>query len=224
MKRKMSYKKDILFKNNISEIESISLDCNYEENRNDVQGEFIVSGSYKPENMDDLENFSYTLEFIETLDNIVSGSVNIEISDFTYEIDNNKLIIFVDYILKYEEEKEELDEDEFRKFLDEHEVDVVNLKEETVDDISLDESPSINIIEEKNPEEERLDIESSIIKNISNDDNYITYNIHVISDTDTLDNLSLKYNISVDEIKNINNIEDIKYGMKIIIPVNDENN
>jgi len=213
MKRRMSYKKEISFKNNIFEVESISLDCNYEESGRNASGEFIVSGSYKPCDLDNIEDFSYSLPFEESIDNVVPDSLEIEISDFTYEVDNNKLTIFIDYILKYEEEKEELNEEEFRNFLNEHEVDIVNLKEETE-----------NIVEETNEERKNIEnnIETTIINNISSDERYITYNIHIVNETDTLESISKKYDITIEEIKSFNDIEDIKYGMKVIVPIKDE--
>ena len=47
MKKIIPFKKDIIFKTNISEITSISLEHNLKSSTDSVNGDLIVSGEYK---------------------------------------------------------------------------------------------------------------------------------------------------------------------------------
>ena len=85
---------------------------------------------------------------------------------------------------------------------------------------------SKNIIEEVN--KEPMETEAStivnennninIFGNISDNDTYATYKVYTVMDTDTIDGIISKYNISKELLGEYNNIEDIKSGDKLIIP------
>lgn len=256
MKETLKYNKEIEFSNNISEISSISLECTYNEGENSANGVFLIEGSYKSFELFDEENFRYELPFEERIANMQDNSLNIEINDFTYEIDANKLLIDIDYTMSYEE-KDYLDEEELNRFLEEHEVDVISFKEdekeetdteeieleeatrviedepeaieekEEVEEIVEEEDPmvveeNLQVAEEKEDQAEERLLEETILSSISQEEKYITYHVYVCENDDTLESISKKYNLSINEIIEYNNIEEIKGGMKLILPAKDE--
>ena len=52
----------------------------------------------------------------------------------------------------------------------------------------------------------------------SDTEEYITYQIYIIRDGDTVDSIIAKYDIDVESLKEYNDISDLKIGDKIIIP------
>ena len=54
---------------------------------------------------------------------------------------------------------------------------------------------------------------------ITTEDKYYTYVVHIVKEEETIETLSLKYNVSLDIIKEYNEITDIKQGDKILIPL-----
>lgn len=239
MKETLKYNKEIEFDNTISEISSISLECTYNEASCAASGVFLVEGSYKSFELFDEENFRYELPFEEEIKNLKENSLNIEINDFTYEIDANKLIVDIDYTVSYEEndnEEDYLDEEELNRFLEEHEVDVISFKDEDQerqeeiegnesdnneeDTIIMDEE--INTIEEPEEQNEERLLEETILSSINQEEKYITYHVYVCENDDTLESISKKYNLSINEIIEYNNIEEVKGGMKLILPAKDE--
>ena len=117
MKKIIPFKKDIIFKTNISEITSISLEHTLSSDEdNAITGNFIVSGDYKiSDESIHTEAFSYDLPFDIHLDEKYDLShAIIDIDDFYYEIVNNNLLsLNIDVLIDKLEEKlipEELQE------------------------------------------------------------------------------------------------------------------
>lgn len=95
MKKIIPFKKDIIFKNNLAEVTSISLEHTlHTENENLITGEFIVSGEYKMTDTSiNTEIFSYNLPFdINLDDHYLLDSVTVDIDDFYYEIINENIL------------------------------------------------------------------------------------------------------------------------------------
>ncbi len=65
---------------------------------------------------------------------------------------------------------------------------------------------------------------ASIFNNFSDkDEKYVSYYVHIVRENDNIDSICSKYSISIDEIKEYNNIEQISVGNKLIIPyINNE--
>lgn len=60
---------------------------------------------------------------------------------------------------------------------------------------------------------------TSIFNNFSEkDEKYVTYFVHIVRENDNIDSIAMKYGVSIDEIKEYNNIEQITLGTKIIVP------
>ena len=91
MKKVISFKKELPFKTNISEISSISLEHTIKEKENDlISGIFYVSGEYKmTETSINKESFNFEIPFDIALDSRYDTSkIKFDIDDFYYEIIN----------------------------------------------------------------------------------------------------------------------------------------
>lgn len=238
MKSIVPYEKEIKFGSKIAEICSISLEHELNIQEDELEGNFIITGEYKSHELSiNKEKFDYKLPFsVSITDNIVKESVDFEINDFTYEIENDDTLkINIEFtVTALEQEKEE-----FREALA-TEVNEIFNKEKTEAEIPepvVTEEPQkeepTEIIEEKPIEQEitkseedtRIDKESEelIIGSASNkDDEYATYHIHIVKTGDTVETICTMYQIDVNSLKEYNNIENINIGDKIIIPEIDE--
>ncbi len=203
MKKTVPLKKELNFKNNIAEIVSIALD--HELNLQDrvIKGNLVISGSYKINDTSvNTEEFKFTLPVnIEMSDRYNLENMTIDIDDFYYEIINNNLLsvnieIGLDKIeellppFKYEKEKVEA-------VVKEEDV------KETKDDMS------------------RIDTED--VKNLfdnfdENTETYSTYHVCIVKESDTVESILLKYNITKEILEQYNDLSDIKIGDKLIIP------
>lgn len=223
------YEKDIKFDTKIAEIESISLEHELEVNENEITGNFIVAGTYKSHEISvNTEDFLYKLPFsIDVTENIIKESLEFEITDFTYEIkDENILRVNISFSVNAEE-KEEIEEKVEEK---EEQKDANTVREEinTIVREELSKKEEEEEIEEKTEEtlvdEERMDSESQeIVMNSAKTtiEEYMTYNIHIVKEADTLESICNEYDTDISLIKEYNNIEEIKIGDKIIIPINE---
>ncbi len=254
MKKVYNLKKELPFSENISSITSISLDTTFNETKEGFEGKFLVEGNYKTHELSlNKKEFKYDIDFKEEIDALEEGSLNLEVEDFTYELEDNNLVIYIDYNVTYDEEKndDEFNEEEFERFLEDHEVDIVNLNNnEEQNEIKLvqeikEEPEEINEededkeVEEKEPEEmdtqenlerdvtitpnvDESDATEVILKTIDKEEKYITYHVYVCEEDDTFESISEKFKTTKEEIREYNDITDIEYGRKIIIPVKDE--
>lgn len=254
MKKVYNLKKELPFSENISSITSISLDTTFNETKEGFEGKFLVEGNYKTHELSlNKKEFKYDIDFKEEIDALEEGSLNLEVEDFTYELEDNNLVIYIDYNVTYDEEKndDEFNEEEFERFLEDHEVDIVNLNNnEEQNEIKLvqeikEEPEEINEededeeVEGKEPEEmdtqenlerdvtitpsvDESDATEVILKTIDKEEKYITYHVYVCEEDDTFESISEKFKTTKEEIREYNDIADIEYGRKIIIPVKDE--
>ena len=71
-----------------------------------------------------------------------------------------------------------------------------------------------------NKSEDFIDNEmNSIFNNFSEkDEKFVSYYVHIVRENDNIDTICLKYGVSVEKIKEYNNIDQIALGSKIIIP------
>ena len=234
MKKIINFTDDIEFRNNIYEISSISLEREFEATENDISGTFIITGSYRGHEISlNQESFTkkipFSYHFEEPMD---KETITMEVDDFTYEIDQNKLCVEIEYEIEGDKMMFD-DEREFDKFLENHEVELVDFK----DDIKEEKEEEKPIIEEnvevceQEKEEEKQEknedrevkVDTEIMDTLTGGENtYITYHIHVCDESDTLEYIANKYKISIDVIKDYNSIDNISVGMKLIIPCQDE--
>ena len=63
-----------------------------------------------------------------------------------------------------------------------------------------------------------------IFNNFSEDENYVTYRVYRITETDTIDKILETYSITKEELAKYNDIESLKPGDKLLIPANNNSN
>ena len=208
MKKIIPFKKDIIFKTNIAEITSISLEHNLKATKDNVYGDLIVSGEYKiNQTSTSVENFNYPLPFIiDFSDEYDLSNVNIEIEDFYYEVVNDDVLVVNIEVL-----------------IDNIEQIIIPKKEEV-------KKIDINVLYEEEKKENNRCIEQENISSIGSifdtlDDSketYSTYTVYIVREGDTLENILTKYNISKENVEEYNDLSDIKINSKLIIPLINE--
>ena len=249
MKKIIPFKKDINFKTNISEVTSISLEHHLSFNNNDIIGEFIISGDYKVSDKSlTVEPFEFNIPFEIMLDDIYdTSSACVDIDDFYYEIiDNSILSISIDVcvdklkevLIKEElvniEEKKDIIEELYEEQNNNLEDKLSNIEDDRCieeDDI-LPGEKEIDTMEDKINEEVKINKDdnvkkedindkiNSIFSNVGDNSMYVTYNIYIIREGDTIESILEKYGVTEEILKKYNNLSDLKLGDKIIIPAN----
>ncbi len=197
MKKTVPFKKEIVFDNNIDEINSISLEYEVNEKSNNlIKGNFIINGDYRmASGSSNLDTFSYNLPFSINVDSKYNiDEAEIEISDFYYEVVNNKILsvnieLEVDNILENEQ----------------------NIKLEVDEPVK-----EAEVIETQSTETIK-----SLFDNLEDNETYTTYKVHIVTENDTIESIIVDYEITKEKLENYNNLTDIKIGDKIIIPANE---
>ena len=197
MRQTIPFKKDITFKTKIGEITSISLDHDLKLKQEDlIAGNFYLKGTYKMLETSAIEEeYSYKIPCeIAISDEYDTFNAEIDIDDFSYEIVDDEIlrvniVVSIDNLIKKE----------------------VEIKEERcIEDETVEE-----MFNEIKPEKEKL-LKKDNIKNQK--DSYTTYKVYVFKDSDTIEGLIDKNNITKEDLSNYNNLEDITTGTKVIIP------
>lgn len=227
MKQVIPFYKEIVFKTNIAVITSISLE--HEENILDgeISGNFILFGKYKIHNDTTEElDFKYRLPFTTLIpDDVIKESIVLDVENFTFEqIEEDVLRIDIDFSITGE-----VNEDNRLDIIDQ-EIDEILGIDEVKDDVNevLVEEENNNFLEivkldddrEEEIVEESINIESDITSNTltNNDEEYVVYHVHLVKENETVEQIVNIYNVSVDYLKEYNDICNIKAGDKLIIP------
>ena len=199
MNKIVPFKKNIIFKSNLSEITSISLEHTLHSEQEKIVGDLIISGEYKMvETSTNTEAFSFNLPFETSLDDYKLDNAKIDIDDFYYEIINNNILkVSIDVVVDQIEE-------------------ILHIDEESL-------SPEIIIEPELTLEEERVELIQdndikTIFDSVEGSEVYATYKVCIVREEDTLETIIERYGTNRDELEFYNNLEDIKLGDKIIIP------
>lgn len=192
------FTKEIKFDNKICEITSISLEEKYDCTSDTIDGEFIISGEYKTHELSvNKEEFSYNLPFsVDLTENINPDTLSFEITDFSYDILNDNIL----------------------KVNIEFKIDA-SIKE-VVNDFTTDVEELLN----DNDEMSRIDKkdEKTIIESIdSNDSEYMTYHVHIVKESDTIESICNMYKIDNNTLADYNDLNEFDIGKKLII-VSDE--
>lgn len=196
MKKIVSFQKEITFPTDIAEITSISLEHNlYSKDNNHLKGDFIVSGDYKiTDSSTNTEPFQYRIPFdIELDDHYILDQIQLDISDFYYEIKNEK--IFVANI--------ELTIDGLQ------EKPLMELREEK------EEIPIPTVVEEKTI---AVTEEPSLLEDMKENSNYSTYHIYIVREGDQLENILINYHVTREDLEPYNDLSELKVGDKLIVP------
>ncbi len=206
MKELIPLKKDIIFKTKISEITAIDVEHDFKVNDDVVEGKLLLSGTYKMTEASLIEeDFYYEIPFsIAISDTIVKDSINIEISDFKYEIEKD--VMKVNAELEFNCDKEEI--------MDE----VIN--NDTLEDYFKDDEikKEVEVKEKINNINTEETINNLTNNFINTEEKYNTYKVYIVREGDTIDTICTKYNVKYEDIKDYNNLNEINIGDKIIIP------
>ena len=232
--------RDFLFKDSIFEITSISVEHDEDINGSNLEGDFIISGDYRLHEISiNKEDFSFKLPFIhEIRSNVNLDTVNLEITDFTYELNNNdELHVHIEYIVSGEQSLIEFaDEKDLNEFLNKTDAEVVDLTEDEPRFKEITKEEVLNIPAEDSKKEEKEEPKeeikedkpseistNNIIGSINADETYVKYHVHTVMQNDTLEGILDKYKITLTELKKYNTFEALEVNMKLVIPENEEN-
>lgn len=244
LKKIIPFKKEIIFKTNLSEITSISLEHTLQVDKNNrVTGEFIVSGEYKMVDTSvNVESFSFNIPFEVNVDEkYIIDNVIVDIYDFYYEIiNNNVLALNIEVIIDRLEEKPLIEkthtEPEKIELKDEEKIKTESKEETELEDRSdfhkiekeefTENESKIQEGENVMAEERHEEITGSLFDNFDNsNETYTTYKIYIVREGDTLDLLIQNYGITKEELSLYNNIVELNVGDRLIIPTKaDETN
>ena len=234
MKKKVTFDKSMEFPSMIGQISAISLDSALRfVDETSIVGDLIVSGKYKLTEASQLEeDFYYKIPIEITLtENLDIDHSSIEISDFTYETQENMLIchieLFINGIEIIEEKivEEERECDGEKKMENEIEIPHKNIEEEIVKE-EKNIKDNVNILNENEDIEESNETDekdnSLFFHFHDDDDQYGTFIVYIVRQNETINSIIEKYHTTLEEIEQYNDIKDIQNGTKLIIPAHND--
>lgn len=223
MKQIVPFTKEIELKTNVDEITSISLDKSFRglEN-NELSGSFDLYFEYKENDISvDSKEYSEIIPFNIDIDTKYdASSATIDIDDFYYEIDDNRVILHIDVLIDGLSYKEE----EVNNIVLKHDDRKLELEEEKGEDRSSKEETQDLFKDEQNPV--KLEVKEDIKRDTkpifetfdASKETYVTYHVHIVREDDTAESICQKYEINKEELSYYNDITTIKMGDKLIVP------
>ena len=205
MKKKVTFDKSMEFPSMIGQISAISLDSALRfVDESSIEGDLIVSGKYKLTEASQLEeDFYYKIPIEITLtENLDIDNSSIEISDFTYETQENMLICHIELFINgievikenIIEEERECDGDE--KMENEIEIPHKKIEEEKIRDEIFEEKKNIQeeikeeLDKDSSEEKEELEKDSSLFFNFKDDDDqYGTFIVYIVRQNETINSI-----------------------------------
>ena len=228
MKKIVPFNKVLKFSNEVSEINSISLEHNISLLGDSISGEFIISGEYtSKDNILDNEEFKFNLPFDIALGvNYNKDNMVVDIDDFRYElIIPDKLNVDIDLYIDGEEVPIENDS---RTMMEDDDSLLEDIIENNNEENELDNDIDININNTNINNNENIndnvnnDMDNNVPNNIFSpfldEETYATYRVYTVMEGDTIDSILEKYNVSMDNIMKYNDISNLKPMDKLIIP------
>lgn len=227
MNQKIEFKKDCMLKTYVSSITDISLTHDYKILDDTIEGYFDVTGSYKVTMSSvETESFMFTIPFTIALSSLIDkDTIDLKLSDFNYSVEKDvlhlKMFLDMDYqeieIKEDTEDNEEID-NMINDLMDKESTTNIKSPSEFHNEVMLD-----NVLdskEEVSTKEEVSEKNFNTIFNEVKESNFSKYKVYIMRSEDTLESILVKYNVTMDEIKEYNNIDNINIGSKIVIPYN----
>lgn len=170
MKENKRIEKELLFKNNIKDITSISLDSDYKVNKKEIIGNFLITGDYKIHEVSiNREKFNFKVPFKHELEqDIDEKTVKLEITNFEYDYNKDELMVNIEYDITGDRKDVLIfdNEESLEDFLSSREVEIVDtrledIKEEiTKEEKELKNKEEFKEIENINEERKIIEVEA----------------------------------------------------------------
>ncbi len=224
MKKIVPFKKEIMFKTNLAEITSISLEHSlHKEDEHLISGSFSLNGEYKiTDTSTNTEVFSYDLPFdIHMDDHYILDNSIVDIEDFYYEIVNeNVLSVNIEVCVDKLEEKSLIEEVRVTKIEEIEEPTIEEIRQEIEETIKEEPKEREEIITVK--EEKEITVENETVSLFGamdeTNETYMTYRVYIIREGDSIENILTRYAISREDLAAYNDLSEVKLGDKLIIP------
>lgn len=227
MNQKIEFKKDCMLKTYVSSITDISLTHDYKILDDTIEGYFDVTGSYKVTMSSvETEDFMFTIPFTIALSSLIDkDTIDLKLSDFNYSVEKDvlhlKMFLDMDYqeieIKEDTEDNEEID-NMINDLIDKESTTDIKSPSEFHNEVMLD-----NVIDSKEEVSTKEKVSEKNFNTIFNEvkeNNFSKYKVYIMRSEDTLESILVKYNVTMDEIKEYNDIDNINIGSKIVIPYN----
>lgn len=227
MNQKIEFKKDCMLKTYVSSITDISLTHDYKILDDTIEGYFDVTGSYKVTMSSvETESFMFTIPFTIALSSLIDkDTIDLKLSDFNYSVEKDvlhlKMFLDMDYqeieIKEDTEDNEEID-NMINDLIDKESTTNIKSPSEFHNEVMLD-----NVIDSKEEVSTKEKVSEKNFNTIFNEvkeSNFSKYKVYIMRSEDTLESILVKYNVTMDEIKEYNDIDNINIGSKIVIPYN----
>lgn len=227
MNQKIEFKKDCMLKTYVSSITDISLTHDYKILDDTIEGYFDVTGSYKVTMSSvETESFMFTIPFTIALSSLIDkDTIDLKLSDFNYSVEKDVLHLkmFLDMDYQEIEIKEEVEDSEeidnmINDLVDKESTTDIKSPSEFHNEVMLD-----NVIDSKEEVSTKEKVSEKNFNTIFNEvkeSNFSKYKVYIMRSEDTLESILVKYNVTMDEIKEYNDIDNINIGSKIVIPYN----
>ena len=227
MNQKIEFKKDCMLKTYVSSITDISLTHDYKILDDTIEGYFDVTGSYKVTMSSvETESFMFTIPFTIALSSLIDkDTIDLKLSDFNYSVEKDvlhlKMFLDMDYqeieIKEDTEDNEEID-NMINDLIDKESTTDIKSPSEFHNEVMLD-----NVIDSKEEVSTKEKVSEKNFNTIFNEvkeSNFSKYKVYIMRSEDTLESILVKYKVTLDEIKEYNDIDNINIGSKIVIPYN----
>lgn len=227
MNQKIEFKKDCMLKTYVSSITDISLTHDYKILDDTIEGYFDVTGSYKVTMSSvETEDFMFTIPFTIALSSLIDkDTIDLKLSDFNYSVEKDVLHLkmFLDMDYQEIEIKEDIEDNEeidnmINDLMDKESTIDIKSPSEFHNEVMLD-----NVIDSKEEVSTKEKVSEKNFNTIFNEvkeSNFYKYKVYIMRSEDTLESILVKYNVTMDEIKEYNDIDNINIGSKIVIPYN----
>ncbi len=227
MNQKIEFKKDCMLKTYVSSITDISLTHDYKILDDTIEGYFDVTGSYKVTMSSvETESFMFTIPFTIALSSLIDkDTIDLKLSDFNYSVEKDVLHLkmFLDMDYQEIEIKEDIKDNEeidnmINDLIDKDSTTDIKSPSEFHNEVMLD-----NVIDSKEEVSTKEKVSEKNFNTIFNEvkeSNFSKYKVYIMRSEDTLESILVKYNVTMDEIKEYNDIDNINIGSKIVIPYN----
>lgn len=227
MNQKIEFKKDCMLKTYVSSITDISLTHDYKILDDTIEGYFDVTGSYKVTMSSvETESFMFTIPFTIALSSLIDkDTIDLKLSDFNYSVEKDVLHLkmFLDMDYQEIEIKEDIKDNEeidnmINDLIDKESTTNIKSPSEFHNEVMLD-----NVLDSKEEVSTKEKVSEKNFNTIFNEvkeSNFSKYKVYIMRSEDTLESILVKYNVTMDEIKEYNDIDNINIGSKIVIPYN----